>query len=136
MDDIRTCRGCRKIFNYLSGPILCSSCREKLEEKFQQTKQYIEEHRGADMREISEACEVEMNQIRQWLKEERLELMSDSAIILECESCGAPIRSGKFCDKCRTAMANNLNSLIRDNKATQPTLYKRDKSSAKMRFLQ
>lgn len=135
MDDIRTCRSCKRIFNYLSGPVLCAACKEKLEEKFQQTKQYIEEHRGASMHEVAEACEVELSQIRQWLKEERLELSEGSSIVLECESCGAPIRSGKFCDKCRNAMANNLQSLIQNNKATEPTLYKKD-SGARMRFLQ
>lgn len=134
--DVRTCRGCKKLFNYLNGPILCPGCKEALEEKFQEVKKYIEEHRGASMQEVAEVCDVEINQIRQWLKEERLELMEGSMIMLECESCGTLIRSGKFCDKCRNAMASNLQSLMRENKATQPTLYKKEKASAKMRFLQ
>lgn len=133
--DVRTCRGCKKLFNYLSGPLLCPACREALEEKFQEVKQYIEEHRGASMQDVAQECDVEVGQIRQWLKEERLELMEGSMIMLECESCGTLIRSGKFCDKCRNAMANNLQSLIKNNKATQPTLYTKDKG-AKMRFLQ
>lgn len=133
--DVRTCRSCKRIFNYLSGPNLCPGCREKLEQKFQEVKAYIEEHRGATMQEVSEECEVEVSQIRQWLREERLELMEGSAIMLSCDSCGAPIRSGKFCDKCRGAMANNFQNLMRGNKPVEPTLYKKNKDSAKMRFL-
>ncbi len=133
--DVRTCRSCKRIFNYLSGPNLCPGCREKLEDKFLEVKAYIEEHRGATMQEVSEECDVEVNQIRQWLREERLELMEGSAIMLSCDSCGAPIRSGKFCDKCRGAMANNFQNLMRGNQPAEPTLYKKNKDGAKMRFL-
>ena len=118
--DVRTCKGCRKIFNYVSGPLLCPACKQALEEKFQL---------------IAEDCEVDVQQIRQLLREERLELAAGSAPVLECESCGIPIRSGRFCDKCRTSMANNMQSLINKSKPTQPTLYKKD-TGAKMRFRQ
>lgn len=135
--DVRTCRDCKRIFNYLSGPILCPACKEKLEDKFQVVKKYIEEHRGASMPEVAEECDVDIQQIRRWLREERLELTEGSSIMLECESCGALIRCGKFCDKCRADMADNLNSLIHENKATHATLYKKkENSSARMRFLQ
>ncbi len=134
--DVRTCRGCKKIFNYLTGPILCPACREALEQKFQDVKKYIQEHRGASMQEVADECEVDMQQIRQWLREERLELSEDSAIALTCESCGKPIRSGKFCEKCRNAMANNFQSLMQNNKPTESTLYKKEKENPRMRFLQ
>ncbi len=133
--DVRTCKGCRKIFNYVSGPMLCPACRQALEEKFQLVKKYIEDHGTATLPQIAEDCEVDVQQIRQWLREERLELASGSAPVLECESCGVPIRSGRFCDKCRTSMANNMQSLINRSKPTQPTLYQKD-TGAKMRFRQ
>lgn len=133
--DVRTCKSCKRIFNYLSGPSLCPGCREKLEEKFQEVKAYIEAHRGASMQEVSEECDVEVPQIRQWLREERLELTEGSGIMLSCESCGAGIRSGRFCDKCRGALANNFQSMMKGNAPTDATLYKKNKDSAKMRFL-
>ncbi len=133
--DVRTCRGCRRIFNYVSGPMLCPACRQALEEKFQEVKKYIEEHGRATLPQIAEACDVDVQQIRQWLREERLELASDAGFVLECESCGTPIRSGRFCDKCRTSMANNMQSLINNSKPAQPTLYKKD-SNARMRLRQ
>ena len=131
--DVRTCRSCRKIFNYLNGPMLCPACKQALEDKFQEVKAYIEENHGATLAQISEECDVDVQQIRQWLREERLELSSESGAALECESCGTPIKSGRFCEKCRTSMANNLQSLIKDNKASEPTLYKKKDAGARMR---
>lgn len=133
--DVRTCRKCKRLFNYLTGPNICPACRDALEAKFQEVKQYIEEHRGSTMHEVADACDVEVQQIRQWLREERLELTEGSAPFLTCESCGTPIRSGRFCDKCRNAMTNNLQSVMKSNKPTEPTLYKKDKENPKMRFL-
>lgn len=133
--DVRTCRKCRRIFNYLTGPILCPSCREKMEEKFQEVKKYIEEHRGATIPEVSEACEVETQQIQQWLREDRLELAEGSAIILSCESCGKPIRSGRYCENCKGAMTNGFNAILNSNKPQAPVQKKNDKDNPKMRFL-
>ena len=37
----RNCRKCGKLFNYVSGPPICMACREALEKKFQEVKEYI-----------------------------------------------------------------------------------------------
>ncbi len=39
--NVRNCRKCGNLFNYVSGPPICMACREKLEEKFQEVKKYI-----------------------------------------------------------------------------------------------
>ena len=64
----RNCRKCGKLFNYVSGPPICMACREALEEKFQEVKNYIFEHRSVTIPEVSEACGVSTNQIQQWLR--------------------------------------------------------------------
>ena len=55
---------------------------------------------------------MEPSQIQQWLREERLELTEGSAIYLQCEKCGAPIRSGRFCEKCKYEMSMDLQSVL------------------------
>lgn len=132
--DVRTCRGCRRLFNYLTGPLLCPACKEKLEEKFQEVKQYIEEHKGVNMHEVADACDVEVSQIRQWLKEERLEIVEGSGIFLTCESCGAPINTGRFCAKCRNAMTNDFQSLLKKSKPDIP-VEKPNRENGRMRYL-
>ena len=132
--NVRNCRSCGRIFNYVSGPPTCPSCREKLEEKFQEVKEYIRNNKGTGIQAVAEACEVEVAQIRQWLREERLELSEDSGIYLTCESCGAPIRSGRFCEKCANSMTRNLQDVLKANKPA-PKPVKDDAEGPKMRFL-
>lgn len=132
--NVRNCRKCGSLFNYLSGPPICPACREKLEEKFQEVKSYIRDNKGAGIQEVAEACSVEVSQIRQWLREERLELAADSALYLNCESCGTPIRSGRYCEKCAANMTRNLQDVLKANKPA-PRQDKNDGEGPKMRFL-
>jgi predicted amidophosphoribosyltransferase len=132
--NVRNCRKCGNLFNYMVGPILCPACRETLEEKIKEVKSYIEKNPGVGIQQTSRECEVEVSQIQQWIREERLEFASDSMVMLNCESCGAPIRSGRFCDKCKNNLANGFRQSIAKPEA--PKVEKKDpRDSAKMRFL-
>ncbi|MCQ2492981.1 MAG: flagellar protein [Lachnospiraceae bacterium] len=111
--NVKSCRKCGRMFNYIAGMHICPPCREKLEEKFLEVKNYLRDNKGAGINEVAEACEVEPQQIAQWLREDRLELTSDSAVLLNCDRCGTPIRSGRYCDKCRAEMTTSLNSMAR-----------------------
>ena len=66
--NVRNCRKCGSLFNYVSGPPICPACREKLEEKFQEVKKYIQDNGHASIPEVAEACDVSTNQIHQWLR--------------------------------------------------------------------
>ncbi|MBE5883558.1 MAG: flagellar protein [Lachnospiraceae bacterium] len=132
--NVRNCRNCGRIFNYVMGPFLCPRCREKLEEKFQIVKEYIREHPGITIPEVSEACEVDPSQIRQWLREERLQLSEDSPIYLNCDGCGALIRCGKYCDKCKTNTTRDLQSVLKQNVSKMPETRRPDPTNPKMRY--
>ena len=117
--DVRNCKGCGKLFNYMSGAQLCPECRAKLEKKFSSVKDYIGEHPQASIR----------------VKEERLILSEASLDGVLCEHCGRPITSGRFCDKCKAAMANNLRSALnRPRPMQQRSGGERDEGD-KLRFL-
>ena len=131
----RNCRKCGRLFNYVQGPPICMQCREALEEKFQEVKAYIRENPHCTIPEVAEACDVSQNQIHAWLRDDRLELAEGSAISLECENCGAAIRSGRFCEKCKSSMADKLSESIRKPEAPKPAPKKDTKENPKMRFL-
>lgn len=134
--NVRNCRKCGRIFNYVMGPAICPRCREDQEAKFQEVKKYVQEHHGADMVEVSEACDVDTNQIRQWIREERLQFADDSPIRIACEGCGTMIRSGRFCDHCKADMVNGFRQAVKPDMpkpAESPVYRKSDKD--KMRFL-
>lgn len=134
--NIKNCRSCGRIFNYVAGAVICPSCREGQEAKFQEVKEYVREHKGAGIAEVAEACEVEPAQIRQWLREERLEVTEDSAVFLNCEFCGAPIRCGRFCEKCKGSMKKDLQSVMpKQQVIQQPQRKKPEDANARMRFL-
>lgn len=106
--NIRNCVKCGKIFNYSMGKPICPNCRQSLEELFKETRLYIKRNPKASIAEVSQACEVEVSQIKQWVREERLSFSSDSAIGIDCELCGKTIRTGRFCDECKGNMSKDL----------------------------
>lgn len=135
--DIRNCRSCGNIFNYVVGPFICPTCREKREEQFQRVKKYIQENPKVSIQQVSSECDVDAAQIKQWIREERLEIAEGSALFINCETCGAPIRSGRFCDKCRFEMSSGFRNVMNENKAgASHVSTDKEKTSPKMRFLQ
>lgn len=110
--DVRNCRSCGRLFNYLSGPDICPACKDINEKKFHNVKDYIRENPRASIQEISDENEVTTSQIRQWIREERLQFSDDSMVGIECEKCGNMIRTGRFCESCKNAMANALSESI------------------------
>lgn len=132
---VRNCKKCGKIFNYIVGPPICPICREEMEEKFQEVKKFVQDNKHAGVNDIATECEVEIGQINQWIREERLFFSDDSPIGINCESCNAMIKTGRFCDKCKTDMTRGLNDSIRRKEPMQEVSKKQDKENPKMRFL-
>ncbi len=112
---------------------MCPACREALDAKFKEVKEYIRENKGCGIQQVAEACDVEVSQIQQWLREERLEFTTESMITLSCESCGTTIRSGRFCDKCKNNMINGLKGPSTPKPA--PTPQKETQNNPRMRFM-
>ena len=79
--------------------------------------------------------EKQIRQIQQWIREERLEFTADSPVKIPCENCGEMIRSGKYCEKCKREMTNNLSSVMEKPKAVHAEPKKTQPSGNKMRFL-
>ncbi|HOO27359.1 MAG TPA: flagellar protein [Lachnospiraceae bacterium] len=133
--NIRNCRKCGKLFNYISGQPICPACREEMEEKFQEVKQYVQNNRDTSIPAVAEACDIEESQIRQWVREERLVFAEGSAFGIECESCGAMIKTGRFCDKCKAEMVNSLSGAIKKPEMAKPQMKRDTRENPKMRFL-
>lgn len=132
--NVRNCKSCGRLFNYVTGVPLCMSCRDEREQKFQEVKKYIEEHKHAGIQEVSQECEVEVKQIQQWIREERLSFADDSPIGINCEKCGTMIKTGRFCEKCKREVMNDLGS-VRRIQPQQAPVRKSTKDDPRMRFL-
>lgn len=135
VENVRACRNCRKLFNSLFNKQICPACEEKLEKDLAKVKDYLWSHKGASLNEVGRECDVNPAQIRQWLKEERIQLLDGSAIELFCDTCGAPITSGRFCDKCKGQTQAGLNSIVAANAPKPVAPQKPTKENPRMRFL-
>jgi len=131
--NVKNCRKCGRIFNYVVGPPICPACREAVEAKFQGVKKYVQEHQNVGIPEIARECEVEISQIQGWIRDERLVFSADSPIGIECENCGAMIKTGRFCEKCKGDMARSFSPHSKSQPAQQ--MKKDTKEAPKMRFL-
>ena len=53
--------------------------------------------------------------IEYWIKEERLDFSKDSPVSFVCEKCGMPIRTGRFCKKCKSELQRELQKMLNSN---------------------
>lgn len=133
--EVKNCRGCGRLFNYIGGGyLLCPACMEELDKKFNQVKTYIRENPKATMPQIANDNDVSIAQIERWVREDRLVFSDDSPIGIECERCGVTIKSGRFCPKCKDDMQKGLGNLYREERV-RPDPRKDARDRARMRFL-
>ena len=105
---------------------------KRQEERFQDVKEYIRENPGAGMATVAEDTGVPVQQLKKWVREERLAFTKGSGITIECEKCGRPILTGRYCKECKNALSNSFSGLYQTSK---PAEKKARDASAKMRFL-
>ncbi len=133
--EVKNCKECKRLFNYISGPRICEACKKAMEEKFEAVREYIRDNPGATIQQVAEENEVPTQQIHQWVREERLEFSSDSPITFECESCGTKIRTGRYCDSCKRKTADSFSRTMKGMAVSKPDLDSSSKNSNRMRFL-
>ncbi|MCR5421420.1 MAG: flagellar protein [Lachnospiraceae bacterium] len=129
----RNCKMCGRLFNYVAGPPYCPACKDDIEKKFQEAKEFIRNTPHATVAMVSEEIKVPEKQIKQWIKEERLVFADATVAGIVCENCGTPIVTGRFCAKCKAEVMNDLNGAMRKPEA--PKVEKKAKDSPRMRFL-
>ena len=138
-NEVRACKICGRIFNYIYGDEVCPACKETQEDLFHRIKDYLWDNRGATEAEVAEIFDVSHKQLLMWLREGRLELCENSVIKLECEKCGAPILTGRLCKDClakQKEVVRELDKSMKKDKDLKVAYVGRDNSreNAKMRF--
>lgn len=117
--DLRNCTKCGRVFSYNGVPI-CSRCSNTDEEDFKRVKEYLYDNPGATVMEVSEETGVSEKQILRYLRESRIEIRDENNIFLDCERCGKPIKSGRFCDTCVGELQKEFGSVIKAAIKKQP----------------
>lgn len=131
--DVRICPSCKKMFQYVGGPVLCAKCREAEEEMFKKVKDYLRENPGAEFGEINKETGVTLKLIEKFLKEGRLEVIEGSPLQIKCEKCGRKISSGRYCNACRKKMNKTIEKM---RQSMLPEIKKDiEDEKARMRYL-
>lgn len=111
--NVKNCRKCGKMFNYVMGEPLCPQCKEANEAKFQEVKKYVQDNKTAPITAICEDCDVDAKLVKQWIREERLFFADDSPVKINCEKCGCQISTGRYCSKCKKETASGFGNVAR-----------------------
>lgn len=130
--DVRNCKMCGNLFNYSGSPV-CPSCNRKMEEKFAVVREYIRDNPASSIAVVAEETEVPVQQLKRWIREERLTFSKESGVTIQCEKCGAPILTGRYCKECKRTMTKSFESLYNEGGAEKRA--KQSYGSAKMRFI-
>jgi len=112
--NIIQCSICKKPFQSL-GRKICNECLEKIDKDFIIVRDYIYEHKHADVDKVSEDTGVSKHTIIYLLKEGRLIVDDPSGSgggLLTCEVCRRPINSGRMCDGCKEKVSSTMQRSI------------------------
>lgn len=123
--NIRNCTRCGKIYNY-DGFKVCQNCRKEDEVDFKKVKEYLRENPGANISQVHEDTEVENSKIIDFLRDGRLEVEEGGNLLIECESCGIGIRTGRFCEECASTLSREMGRVVDSGRSKNPTSSKRD----------
>ncbi|SES84159.1 flagellar operon protein TIGR03826 [Natronincola peptidivorans] len=125
--ELRNCVSCNRTFAY-NGSDLCSRCGNTDEDDFKKVKEYLYDNPGASIIEVSEATDVSEKKILRFLRENRIEIKEEDNMLLDCERCGASIRSGRFCDSCAGDLKKELSKALKTNENEKEAPKKTNKS--------
>jgi len=136
MPDVRNCRKCGRIFNYLGGPPICPACKQQEEEIFKKIKEYLYDNPGASVTQVSKDLDVSIELIKRFLKEGRLEIVGEEGrnLLLECEICGKAINSGRYCKECERDLVRGFQTAVDKMSQTMPDYQTRGNPTS-MRYL-
>jgi flagellar operon protein (TIGR03826 family) len=130
--EIKNCRRCGKVFQF-TGSYLCASCIRQEEEDFQKVKEYLRTHPGSTSLELSENTEVDIRTIERFIRQGLLDSDEYGLVDgeLECEKCGVPIKSGRFCERCLVQLQQELQGAAQSLTADRKEVKTEKKSSYK-----
>jgi hypothetical protein len=123
--EVKVCKKCKRLFNYIYGPELCQDClkivpnddKERIgkelnvilkpkdkedEEKYDQVRDFVMANPRATVAQIAEVNGIKPSTLLEWVREDRLEFSDNSKHAwFECEKCGIKISSGRLCNRCK-----------------------------------
>jgi len=95
----QNCPRCGKLFVKVKAPV-CAACEKADEAAFDRVRDYVKENQDSPIKQVSEACEVPVKRILQYVRDGKLEVSQGMQGEVTCSKCGIPINIGRMCEKC------------------------------------
>lgn len=115
LNQLQNCPRCGTLF--VKGMHnMCTDCYNKIEQSFETVRKYLRnrDNRSSDIHDLSENTGVSVNQIRQFILQNRLNLSELPNMGYPCEHCETPIRDGKFCRPCQSKFSKELGGVYEE----------------------
>jgi uncharacterized protein len=130
MVELKNCKICGRIFQSNGFSEICPGCYKQDENDYNKIREYLYEHPYAKIFEVSLNLDIPVSRIKRYLREDRLQIVESSNLFLDCEKCGAPIHSGRYCDECITAVNHDF-KVVFNEIAKKPEQHKLNFNSYK-----
>ncbi|BBI36153.1 flagellar protein [Cohnella abietis] len=101
------CPRCEKLFNKNFRDV-CNNCYQDLERDYERCVDYLRQHKGLDIQQLSEEMEISIKQITRWIREGRISLVNAPNMSYPCESCGILIRENHICESCKKRLQQGV----------------------------
>ena len=112
--ELKNCKKCGRMFSDTGGHEFCTKCRLEVEDHFKIVREYVYDHPGTTVNEVSEETGVPKEEILKYLREKKLELASVKDD-LKCQKCGKSIKSGRYCMNCSSELKKGFDKAIKDD---------------------
>jgi flagellar operon protein (TIGR03826 family) len=109
--DAKNCPRCGRVFSHPTKNV-CANCEKADEDQFQTIREYIKENPLVTLGELSEATQVSVKRITQYIRDGRLEIAKGMQGDIGCERCGKPIQTGRYCPACMIDVNSEINTLF------------------------
>ncbi|MGI6144463.1 MAG: MerR family transcriptional regulator [Clostridia bacterium] len=110
---IKNCPECGKIFNFVRTN-LCPECQEKEEQIFRVIRNYISQHPGVSVIDVSRETGISEDKVLRFLRQGRLSISGEKHIKLECELCGRFVSGGRYCPACQKKLTAGLKKIVEE----------------------
>ncbi len=105
---VRNCSRCGRMYQSEGLSKLCARCMDTDEEDFKIVREYVYDNPSCTISAAAEDTGISEEKILKFLRQGKLILKDEMSMVLDCERCGKPIKSGRYCDSCNKDMSRDL----------------------------
>lgn len=110
---LKYCPECDKL--YMENPVgICLACQDAEEPLAEKVRAFLRESNKATIEEVHQATGVKHKTILRMIRSGRIQSEHGFSIFFNCESCGAPIQDGRYCDACSRKLSGELLEKVRE----------------------